>query len=165
MTDSAPKSKRCVAKAMPSTKRRRKAAPSDAHQAEEEECDCEGLQRPFFRNFQTACQHYGFPGSHQTGSYGPKGMGIVRTYSNSTPGKDKVLAHGQIVLYRLKDDALQAQFAVNHDRKKEVRIFRKATAGVVDLGLFLVEGFVKAGPGDQVTKFGAEFVRFVKAGD
>ena len=57
------------------------------------ECDCEGLDRTLFltfRNFSTACKYYEFPGSHQVGSYGPKGTGIVRTYSNATAGKDLV---------------------------------------------------------------------------
>ena len=43
-----------------------------------------------FRNFQTACQHYRYPGSHQTGSYGNK-QGILRSYSNGTRGKTMYL--------------------------------------------------------------------------
>jgi hypothetical protein len=150
------------------------------------ECDCEELaDRRVFKNFSTACEyrslpnkrcsrpladtrvvrtgkHYAFPGSHQVGSYGPKGTGIVRTYSNATPGKDIVLDGGELFLYRLKDEAVRTQFLVNAQRLKPVRVFRKVSAGVVDLGLFQVDGFVPAGPGDQVAKFGAEFVRFVR---
>ena len=151
------------------------------------ECDCEALaDRRVFKNFSTACEcrsllnnkrcsrpladtrvvrtgkYYEFPGSHQVGSYGPKGTGIVRTYSNATPGKDIVLDGGELFLYRLKDEAVRTQFLVNAQRLKPVRVFRKVLSGVVDLGLFQVDGFVPAGPGDQVAKFGAEFVRFVR---
>ena len=132
------------------------------------ECDCETLaagtsgERRVFKNFSTACKHYKFPGSHQTGSYGPKGQGIVRTYSNATPGKDIVLDEGRLFLYRLKDEAVRAQFNVNAQRQRDVRIFRKISTGVVDLGLFRVKGFVAAGPGDKIDRFGAEFVRFAR---
>merc|ERR1712194_803701 len=109
-------------------------------------------------NFRTACMHYGFPGSHQVGSYGPKGMGIVRTYSNGTPGKDKVMQGGDVVMYRLKDDKIRAQFSVNKSRQKLVRVFRKLNRkvdpGVMDMGLFEVQGFVPGGPEDQLEKFG-----------
>ena len=101
-----------------------------------------------FKNFSAACRHYEFPGSHQVGSYGPKGRGIVRTYSNATPGKDVVLDDGHLFLYRLKDEAVRAQFRVNLERRRDVRVFRKVSSGVVELGLFRVEGFVPAGPGD-----------------
>ena len=131
------------------------------------ECDCALLGKRFgrrvFRNFSSACSHYGFPGSHQVGSYGPKGTGIVRTYSNSTPGKDRVLGEaGTRVLYRLKDEAVREQFLVNKRDRRAVRIFRKIAAGVVELGLFHVEGFVLAGAEDQVARFGHEFVHFVR---
>jgi hypothetical protein len=125
------------------------------------ECDCESLPScRVFKNFSSACKHYQFPGSHQVGSYGPKGLGIVRTYSNATPGKDVVLDDGNLFLYRLKDETVRAQFKINAQLDREVRVFRKASAGVVDLGLFHVKGFVAAGPGDQIERFGAEFVHF-----
>ncbi|CAE8583811.1 unnamed protein product [Polarella glacialis] len=131
----------------------------------EEESDCERLKGRVFKNFKTACDHYGFPGSHQVGSYGPKGEGITRTYSNATAGKDKVLNGRRQMLYRLKDDAVRAQFAVNRELKKPVRVFRKVSDGVLDLGLFVVESFVLAGEDDHAAQFGAEFVRFTKASD
>ena len=142
------------------------AAPSGAWRAQgdERDCDCERLVgRRVFKNFSAACAHYQFPGSHQVGSYGPKGQGIVRTYSNATPGKDVVLDGGNLFLYRLKDEAVRAQFRVNLERRRDVRVFRKVSSGVVELGLFRVEGFVPAGPGDQVGQFGREFVRMVRA--
>ena len=135
------------------------------------ECDCEVLAKEasvsslnfrLFKNFRAACTHYAFPGSHQVGSYGPKGAGITRTYSNATPGKDLVLDGGQLFLYRLKDEAVRAQFKVNQQRKKPVRVFRKVSAGVIELGHFQVEGFERAGAGDEIAKFGGEFVRFVR---
>jgi hypothetical protein len=86
----------------------------------------------------------------------------VRTYSNSTPGKDVVLDASEIFLYRLKDEAVRAQFEVNAQRSKPVRVFRKLSAGVVDLGLYQVDGFVPAGPGDRPERFGKTFVRFVR---
>ena len=141
-------------------------APSGEWRAQgaKRECDCDGLAgRRVFKNFSAACRHYEFPGSHQVGSYGPKRQGIVRTYSNATPGKDIVLDGGSLFLYRLKDEAVRAQFEVNMRRRREVRVFRKISAGVVELGLFLVEGFVPAGPGDQIGQFGGEFVRMVRA--
>ena len=142
------------------------AAPSGAWRAQgdERDCDCERLAgRRVFKNFSAACAHYQFPGSHQVGSYGPKGQGIVRTYSNATPGKDVVLDDGHLFLYRLKDEAVRAQFRVNLERRRDIRVFRKVSSGVVELGLFRVEGFVPAGPGDQIGQFGAEFVRMVRA--
>jgi hypothetical protein len=142
------------------------AAPSGnwRAQGDKRECDCDGLaDRRMFKNFSAACRHYEFPGSHQVGSYGPKGRGIVRTYSNATPGKDVVLDDGHLFLYRLKDEAVRAQFRVNLERRRDVRVFRKVSSGVVELGLFRVEGFVPAGPGDQVGQFGREFVRMVRA--
>ena len=142
------------------------AAPSGnwRAQGDKRDCDCERLVgRRIFKNFSAACRHYEFPGSHQVGSYGPKGRGIVRTYSNATPGKDVVLDDGHLFLYRLKDEAVRAQFRVNLERRREVRVFRKVSSGVVELGLFRVEGFVPAGPGDQVGQFGREFVRMVRA--
>jgi hypothetical protein len=61
-------------------------------QGDKTECDCDALaDRRMFKNFAAACISYAFPGSHQVGSYGLKGQGIVRTYSNATPGKDVVL--------------------------------------------------------------------------
>ena len=90
---------------------------------------------------------------------------MVRSYSNSTPGKDKVLSGGEVVLYRLKkDEKCRAQFAVNRDRRKPVKVFRKVDKGVMELGDFLVESFVDADQDDQIEKFGSEFVRFVKFG-
>jgi hypothetical protein len=88
---------------------------------------------------------------------------MVRTYSNATPGKDKVLADGAVILYRLKDEKCRAQFNVNLKNRKAVRLFRKVATGVMELGPFLVESFVDAGENDQPSKFGTEFVRFVKA--
>lgn len=118
--------------------------------------------RRIFRNFQVACAHYKFPGSHQCGSFGPKGTGIVRTYSNATLGKDLVLDDGALFLYRLKDEAVRAQFKVNQQRKKAVRVFRRVSQGVADLGLYQVEGFVPAESNQQAEVFGAVFVRFVR---
>lgn len=123
------------------------------------------LQRPSisFRNFKTACEHYQFPGNHQTGSYGPKGGGVVRTYSNGLPFKDKLLEGGRLFLYRLKNDKLRAQFQLNSDLEQPVRVFRKqASRAVLDLGLYRVDGFENAGAHDHVLEFGKEFVRFVR---
>jgi hypothetical protein len=132
------------------------------------ECDCALLEEDFgrrvFPNFSSACSHYEFPGSFQWGSYGPKGTGIDRAYSNATPGKDRVLGEaGTRVLYRLKDEAVREQFLVNKRDRRAVRIFRKIAedvVGVVDLGLFHVKGFVLAE--DHVARFGSEFVDFVR---
>ena len=89
---------------------------------------------------------------------------MLRTYSNSTPGKDKVLSGGDVVLYRLKDEKCRAQFTVNRDRRKPVKVFRKVAKGVMELGDFFVESFVDAGQDDHIEKFGSEFVRFVREG-
>ena len=128
-----------------------------------EETDCDTLDRRVFKNFSTACKHYSFPGSHQVGSYGPKGTAIVRTYSNATHGKDIVLDDGEMFLYRLKDDKLRTQFEINRQSRKPVRIFRKVSMGVMELGLFTAEGFVTA-EAYSPDKFGREFVKFVRAG-
>lgn len=116
------------------------------------------LAPTIFKNFKSACTFYSFPGSHQIGSYGPKHQGIVRSYSNSTPGKDKLV--GGVFLYRLKDEAYREKFKLNMKNKQKVRVFRKVVEGVEDLGLFDVEGFVGAKPVDLPDKFGSEFVKF-----
>ena len=115
-----------------------------------------------YKNFRAACECYGFPGSHQVGSYGPKGTGIVRTYSNATPGKDVLVKGGAVCMYRLKDEQIRSQFEINIEQKKSVRVFRKIPTGVVDLGDYMVDRFVPAGPGDQIAKFGQWFVKFVR---
>jgi hypothetical protein len=80
------------------------------------------------------------------------------------PGKDKVYAGGGVMLYRLKDEKVRAQFNVNIQKQKAVRVFRKVDTGVVELGPFLVAGFLAADRiADQPAKFGTEFVRFVAA--
>ena len=97
----------------PKKEPRSPASIDDHAQGDATVCDCNSLVgRTVFKNFSTACKHYGFPGSHQVGSYGPKGTGIVRTYSNATPGKDIVLDNGEAFLYRLKDEKVRAQFKV-----------------------------------------------------
>lgn len=128
------------------------------------EADCEALPGHLrrFANFSAACRHYGFPGSHQVGSYGPKGEGIVRTYSNAAPGKDLVMDGGDKFLYRLKDSTVRAQFEVNASRRRPVQVFRKVAAGVVELGCFDVDGFEPAGAGDAPETWGKTFVRFVR---
>ena len=128
------------------------------------EADCEALPGHLrrFANFSAACRHYGFPGSHQVGSYGPKGEGIVRTYSNAAPGKDLVMDGGDKFLYRLKDSTVRAQFEVNASRRRPVQVFRKVAAGVVELGSFDVDGFEPAGAGDAPETWGKTFVRFVR---
>ena len=116
--------------------------------------------RTVFGSFLAACRHYNFPGSHQVGSYGPKGQGIVRTYSNATPGKDKLLDGGEVMLYRLKDEKVRAQFLVNMKHSRHVRVFQKVKGGAMDLGLFRVAGFERAGASDRIAEFGPEFVRY-----
>ena len=86
----------------------------------------------------------------------------MRTYSNGTPGKDIILDNGQLFLYRLKDDSVRAQFEVNVQRKKLVRVFRKVATGVIELGEFMITDFVPAGMDDQIEKFGAIFVKMVR---
>mmetsp|Transcript_7054 Transcript_7054/g.11158 ORF Transcript_7054/g.11158 Transcript_7054/m.11158 type:complete len:213 (-) Transcript_7054:3-641(-) len=154
-----------------SKKRRKKESPRCCcwNYEQEEECNCDDLSssRPVFTNFRSACQHYGFPGSHQIGSYGPKGQGIVRSYSNGLQNKDKVLGEdGDVVLYRLKknNESLRAQFLINlNDKSRKVRVFRKVEKGVLDLGLFFVNGIVAANKGDHVDQFGDEFIEFVRS--
>ena len=129
-----------------------------------EEADCDVLPNRLrhFANFAAACRHYSFPGSHQVGSYGPKGEGILRSYSNGTPGKDLVLDGGDKFLYRLKDSTVRAQFEVNASRGRPVQVFRKVAEGVVELGSFDVDGFEPAGAGDAPETWGETFVRFLR---
>jgi len=127
------------------------------------ECDCIKLQRKVFRNFRSACEYYRYPGSFQVGSYGPKGKGILRSYSNATPHKDKVLGlDGNVVMYRLKP-SLRTRFLINQRDDVKVRVFRKVGHGVMDLGLYTVNGIVPAGKNDRIDQFGNEFVHFVRA--
>ena len=80
--------------------------------------------RHIFPNFLSACTHYKFPGSHQHGSWA-NDKGIIRTYSNSTLGKDHVLQGGREILYRLKNSAIQAKFNLNMQTGQPVHFFRK----------------------------------------
>ena len=57
------------------------------------------------------------------------------------------------------------QFEINAQLKKPVRVFRKVSTGVVDLGEYQVVGFVPAGVDDNIEEFGATFVRFVRLAD
>ena len=101
-----------------------------------------------FKNFKAACEHYRFPGSHQVGSYGPKGKGIVRSYSNGTPGKDIIHEkEGQktIVEYKLKDERYRDKFTENMKLSSKVHFFRKVEDGCEDLGMFKVLGFTESG--------------------
>ena len=120
---------------------------------------------PTFKNFLTACKFFNFPGSHQVGSFGKQNEGIVRTYSNSTAGKDMFKDNGDLFLYRLKDERVRAQFIINQTTRKPVHLFTKVLAKpthVVDHGLFWIDGFVPVGKNNQPMKFGKEFVRFVR---
>lgn len=114
------------------------------------------MTKKTFKNFKAACQHYQFKGSHQVGSYGPKdGKGIVRSYSNGTPGKDFItVKKGEktVVLYRLKDENYRRKFTENIDQKTPVRFFHKSDEGCEDLGLMEVQGFTDSGHVRMVSK-------------
>ena len=97
-----------------------------------------------FRNFREACIFYKFPGSHQVGSFGNK-TGILRSYSNGTPGKDFFYDDEATVLYRLKDERYREKFSLNMKHKQLVRVFRKVEHGVKDLGEYRVVSFEKSG--------------------
>jgi len=77
-----------------------------------------------FANFLEACKHYEFPNSHRIGSIYNE-TGIIRTHSNATPGKDKVLRGGHEIHYRLKNDLIKEKFMLNMESKQTVRFFRK----------------------------------------
>lgn len=105
-----------------------------------------------FRTFKEACGFYKFPGSHQVGSFG-NSSGILRSYSNDTPGKDFFLDGEREILYKLKDDSYREKFNRNILNDQLVRVFRKVnmevenscrktrTTYVKDLGLFSVVDF------------------------
>ncbi len=97
-----------------------------------------------FTNFRDACSFYKFPGSHQVGSFGNK-TGILRSYSNGTPGKDFFRDNESTVLYRLKDEKYREKFSLNMKHKQLVRVFRKIEDGVKDLGEYRVVSFEKSG--------------------
>ena len=98
-----------------------------------------------YKNWREAHKANSLPGSYQDGSYGPKGKGIVRSYSNGTPGKDFIKAKpdgkGYEILYRLKNEAYGEKFSINIRQKQSVRFFRKVSDGVEDLGSLRVVGF------------------------
>ena len=113
------------------------------------------MTRKIFPNFKAACKHYQLPGSHQVGSYGPKGKGIYRSYSNGTPGKDFItVKKGEktVVLYRLKDENYRRKFSENITSKTPLRFFRKTSEGCEDLGLMEVKGFTDSGHVRMVSK-------------
>ena len=105
-----------------------------------------------FKNFKEACDFYKFPGSHQVGSFG-NATGILRSYSNGTPGKDFFLNGEREILYKLKDDSYREKFSRNILNDQLVRVFRKVNSEVEnstkktrmpyvkDLGLFSVVEF------------------------
>ena len=125
------------------------------------------------KNCREAYKANSLPGSHMVGSYGPKGRGIVRSYSNGTPGKDTIKTRpdgkGFEVLYRLKNEAYREKFSINIRQKQPVRFFRKVSDGVEDLGPLKVVGFTDSGhvkmvsedtPGDMEEN--TELVKLVK---
>lgn len=142
-----------------------------------------------FRNFQTAHQYYGFPGSHRIGTFGNSQLGVIRSYSanhrvpaaRSASGiikdewKDKFIFSGSRrspskILYRLKDEQKRALFAVNLRLGRPLRFFKKVdgeepnghlngVSGVWDLGLYKVCKFV-SNPGSVV---GTRFVQLEPA--
>ena len=84
-----------------------------------------------FRTFKEACDFYKYPGSHQIGSFG-NANGIIRSYSNGTPGKDFVMEDETVVLYKLKDEMYRAKFSRNMSSGQKVRIFRRVTSEGID---------------------------------
>ena len=61
----------------------------------------------------------------------------MRTYSNSTPGKDVVLDASEIFLYRLKDEAVRAQFEVNAQQNEQISL-ANLNLNDVDLSIITV---------------------------
>eukprot|EP00606_Chrysophyceae_sp_TOSAG23-5_P000430 GSChrysophyteH2.ASY1.ANO1.768.1 assembled CDS len=104
--------------------------------------------------FLAAHKHYGFPGSHQVGSWGNK-EGILRTYSNSTVGKDVVPVNkgGHEIWYMLKDEVVKAKFKANLRSGQPLRFFRKVA---LPLPLPAVQGRVQ-GQGERQKKGKREF--------
>ena len=82
-----------------------------------------------FRNFREACIFYKFPGSHQVGSFGNK-TGILRSYSNGTPGKDFFYDDEATVLYRLKDDKYRETCVKRQDGENIVEYETAETANI-----------------------------------
>ena len=111
-----------------------------------------------FRNFKTACEHYRFRGSHQHGSTFDSD-GVIRTYSNSTPGKDIVLKGGREIHYRLKSKVIMLKFLRNIETGQRVHFFRRVVldknraTGCKDMGLFEVVEFLKDGAFVKLVQF------------
>ena len=91
--------------------------------------DATGKKKRVFANFQEACNHYNYPGSHRTGSVFNE-TGVIRTHSNSTPGKDLILRGGHEIHYRLKNDSIKSKFSLNMLHHQPVRFFRKVQVHV-----------------------------------
>jgi hypothetical protein len=115
------------------------------------EYTADSKNKRIFQNFRVACAHYGFPGSFQCGSVWNE-RGVIRSYSNSTPGKDKVLLGGSEIWYRLKSLEMQGHFERNMRSGQGVRFFRRVPhcigkvtqkPGCKDMGLFDVAGFME----------------------
>ena len=87
----------------------------------------------------------------------PNNGGKVVALADGTLQQDIVLDGGSLFLYRLKDEAVRAQFRVNLERRREVRVFRKVSSGVVELAVGaavvrVVARVVRAGGVDGVER-------------
>jgi hypothetical protein len=91
-----------------------------------------------FDGIKQAHKHYGYGGSHRTGSIVEDGV-VVRSYSNNS-GKDKVSENFEEISYRIKDDKLKDAFKENQNRNKDLRFFLKTKNNkVADLGMYEVK--------------------------
>ena len=91
-----------------------------------------------FDGIKQAHKHYGYGGSHRTGSIVENGV-VVRSYSNNS-GKDKVSENFEEISYRIKDDKLKDAFKENQNRNKDLRFFLKTKNNkVADLGMYGVK--------------------------
>ena len=88
-----------------------------------------------FSGIKEAHEHYGYSGSHRTGSVIEDGV-VVRSYSNNT-GHDEV--RGDSIRYMIKTDKIRTALKNNRSRGIPLRFFLKTGANeVTDMGLYNV---------------------------
>lgn len=90
-----------------------------------------------FSGIKEAHEHYGYAGSHRTGTIIKDGI-VIRTYSNNE-GHDIVKDGGDVIRYMVKTPKIRSAFLTTRKQGKHLRFFLKTGPNeVTDMGMYEV---------------------------
>ena len=94
-----------------------------------------------FKNIKQAHYYFNFPGSYRQGAI-INNKKVIRIYSNTKLGKDRVSKKKDSIYYKLKNDRIKEYFLNTKKNDKKVKVFYKNLEknNVEYLGLFNVIG-------------------------